>query len=75
MTNITSLPKLKDKLQRREYLGILRKMTGQQRVLLGCELYDLAIRLMQDGIRHRHPEYDDRQVQQETKKRMLRCNR
>jgi len=50
-------------------------MTGQQRVLLGCELYDLALRLMQDGIRHRHPEYDDRQVQQETTKRMLRCNR
>jgi len=75
MTNITSLPKLKSTVQRREYLEILRKMTGEQRLLLGFELHDLALRLMQDGIRNRHPEYDDRQVQQETKRRLLRCNR
>ena len=75
MTNKSALPKLKDKLQRREYLEVLRKMTGEQRVVLGFELHDLALRLMQDGIRDRHPEYDDRQIQQETTKRLLRCNR
>jgi hypothetical protein len=75
MTNKSALPKLKDKLQRREYLKVLRKMTGEQRVLLGFELHDLALRLMQDGIRDRHPEYDERQIQQETAKRLLRCNR
>ncbi|MDO9390910.1 MAG: hypothetical protein Q7U71_03950 [bacterium] len=75
MTNTPELPKLKDKLQRREYLEVLRKMTGEQRVVLGFELHDLALRLMQDGIRDRHPEYDDRQIQQETTKRLLRCNR
>jgi hypothetical protein len=75
MTNTPELPKLKDKLQRREYLEALRKMTGEQRVVLGFELHDLALRLMQDGIRDRHPEYDDRQIQQETAKRLLRCNR
>ncbi len=75
MTNTPELPKLKDKLQRREYLEVLRKMTGEQRVVLGFELHDLALRLMQDGIRDRHPEYDDRQIQQETAKRLLRCNR
>lgn len=75
MTNKSSLPHLKDKLQRREYLNVLRKMTGEQRLVVGFELHDLALRLMQDGIRDRHPEYDDRQVQQETKRRLLRCNR
>jgi len=75
MANKSSLPRLKDKLQRREYLDILRKMTGEQRLVLGFELHDLALRLMQDGIRDRHPEYDARQIQQETTKRLLRCNR
>lgn len=74
-TKAISLPGLKDKLQRREYLGILKKMTGEQRVLLGFELHDLAIHLMQDGIRDRHPEYDERQVNQETAIRLLRCGR
>ena len=75
MTNTPELPKLKDKLQRREYLEALRKIIGEQRVVLGFELHDLALRLMQDGIRDRHPEDDDRQIQQETAKRLLRCNR
>ncbi|MBI4726767.1 hypothetical protein HY768_06035 [candidate division TA06 bacterium] len=75
MTKATSLPELKDKLQHREYLDVLRKMTGEQRLRLGFELHDLALRLMQDGIRHRHPEYDERQVKQETARRLLRCSR
>lgn len=75
MTNKLSLPKLKNKLQRREYLDVLRKMTGDQRLRLGFELHDLSIRLMQDGIRDRHPEYDEQQIQQETTRRLLRCTR
>ncbi|MDI6740382.1 MAG: hypothetical protein QME74_08475, partial [Candidatus Edwardsbacteria bacterium] len=75
MANKSSLPKLKDKLQRREYLEVLRKMTGEQRMRLGFELHDLSIRLMQDGIRDRHPEYDERQIQQEAARRLLRCTR
>ena len=66
---------MKDKLQRREYLEVLRKMTGEQRILLGFELHDLSLHLMQDGIRHRHPEYDERQIKQETARRLLRCSR
>ncbi len=70
-----SLPVIKDKLQRRQYLDVLKKMSGEQRMRLGFELHDLSIRLMQDGIRDRHPEYDQRRIQRETTRRLLQCTR
>ncbi len=50
-------------------LEIYRRMTGTQRVQIGCELYDLAREVVRSGVRHQHPEWNDDQVRQEVIRR------
>ena len=53
----------------RVYLDILRRKTGDERLRLGMELYDMAFRTVQDGVRHQFPEWDTKQVHAETLRR------
>ena len=42
--------------------AVLRKMSMEQRMLIAASMSDDARQLTRDGIRMRHPDYDDRQV-------------
>ena len=46
-------------------LGVYRAMTGEQRVALALQLSDEMRQLSIDGIRSRHPDFDDQQVRAE----------
>jgi hypothetical protein len=52
-------------------IEIYRRMTGQQRLQIGFELYELARGLVRAGVRHQHPDWDDGQVEQEVIRRFL----
>ena len=43
-------------------LAVLRRMTLGERMTLVLEMMDEGFELARDGIRLRHPDYDDRQV-------------
>ena len=47
----------------REEVTRARAMSPEDRLLEGPRLFDRACRVMADGIRHRHPEFDDEAVQ------------
>jgi hypothetical protein len=50
-------------------IGLYRRMTGQQRLQIGFELYELAHELVRGGVRHQHPDWDDERVRQEVLRR------
>lgn len=52
-----------------KYLDILRRKTGEERLRLGMELYEMAYKAVQDGIRHQHPGWKPDQVRAETLRR------
>ena len=41
-------------------LMLYRRMGPERRLRVGLELTEMGRRLLRDGIRRRHPEYDDR---------------
>lgn len=43
-------------------LAVYRRMTVEERLLLVLQMSDEAFELTRDGIRMRHPDYDERQV-------------
>jgi hypothetical protein len=47
----------------REEVARARSMSPEDKLLEGPRLFDRACRVMADGIRHRHPEFDDEAVQ------------
>jgi hypothetical protein len=53
----------------RVYLDILRRKTGEERLRLGMELYEMAFRVVQDGVRHQFPGWNAKQVYTETLRR------
>jgi hypothetical protein len=46
-------------------IEVYRRMTPQQRLQIGFGLYELARTLARQGVRHLHPDWDERQVQEE----------
>lgn len=44
------------------YLNVLRRMPPERRFEIGLELNALSRRLLEAGVRARHPEYTDEQV-------------
>jgi hypothetical protein len=58
---MASLTVLADVLYREE-VARARAMRGDEKLLEGPRLFDRACRLMADGVRHRHPELDERAV-------------
>jgi hypothetical protein len=53
----------------RKQIEIYRGMTGQQRLQIGLRLYELARALVRGGVRHQHPDWDERQVEEEVTRR------
>jgi hypothetical protein len=53
------------------YYRALRAMTPEQRLRRGLELSDQMRAVLAAGVRHRHPDYDDRQVQLATVRLLL----
>jgi hypothetical protein len=50
---------------RRVHLGIIRRMSGPERVAMAFEMSDAARALTETGIRLRHPDKTDAQVHDE----------
>jgi hypothetical protein len=46
-----------------------RRMTPEERVRIGFELYDLSRTLTRQGIRHQHPDWPAEQVEEEVNRR------
>ena len=46
----------------REEVARARSMSPEDKLLEGPRLFDRACRVMADGIRYRHPEFDDEAV-------------
>ena len=46
----------------RDQVRVLSLMTPERRLQIGFELSRMAVRLCEEGIRLRHPEYSERQV-------------
>jgi hypothetical protein len=47
-----------------------RRMSGEQKLLAGARLFDLACRVMEDGIRGQHPELSNGEVMQAVRERL-----
>jgi len=45
-------------------LAAFRRLTSSERVAIACQLSDETRGLAADGVRYRHPEYSEKQVQQ-----------
>ena len=58
---MASLTVLADALFQEEVLRA-RAMRADEKLLEGPRLFDRACRLMADGVRHRHPDLDERAV-------------
>ncbi len=53
------------------YYRAMRAMTPEERLCRALELSDQMRAVLAAGVRHRHPEYDDRQVQLATVRLLL----
>lgn len=50
-------------------IEIYRRMTGQQRLQIACELSDLTRELVRSNVRNYHPDWTDQEVEQEVIRR------
>lgn len=55
---------LKENLNHREYIKILRKMTPEQRLLKSFELTEFANQLFLTGLRNRFPEFSEKRIRE-----------
>lgn len=55
----------------RERVLRARRMSIEQRLAAGGELFDSAVAMAEAGIRAQHPEYDVQSVRQEVRRRLL----
>lgn len=46
---------------------ILKKFSGEKRVYLGAELYEMVNQLIKDGIRHYYVGLDDKEISERAK--------
>lgn len=53
----------------RKQIELYRAMTGQQRLQIGFELYDMAREMVRCGVRHQHRDWDNPQVDREVNRR------
>ncbi|MEN6424571.1 MAG: hypothetical protein ABFE13_04355 [Phycisphaerales bacterium] len=52
-------------------LRVLRRLGASGRAAMTFELCDNLRRLVRDGVRHRHPDWDDRNVEREAIRLMI----
>ena len=60
---------------RKKYIEILQKMTGEERVRIAFDLYEFAKNVMIEGIKAQHPGITTEEIQKEVVRRMMRCHR
>ena len=48
-------------------IGILKKFSGEKRVYLGAELYEMAEQIIKDGIHNLHPDLVEEDVNRKAK--------
>ena len=60
---------------RKKYIEILRGMTGEQRLRTGFELFDMATKIMIEGIKTQNRSITPEEIQEEVIRRMMRCHR
>lgn len=65
---------LTDALFRDEVLSA-RAMRPEDKLLAGPRLFDLALRVMADGVRHQFPDADERRVQEIVRQRVEMARR
>jgi hypothetical protein len=56
------------------YLDVLRRMTAEQRWNLACELWEMTTEAARAGIRSRHPNWTEDQVQAELARYIMEAN-
>lgn len=54
----------------REKVLRARRMSPEEKLLDGPRLFDLACRIMMDGIRYQHPDADERRVREILRERL-----
>ena len=73
MTNTAKHSKVES--NRKQYIEILRKMTGEKRMRIAFELFEMAKDIMIEGIKAQNPDIKAEEIQQEVVRRMMRCHR
>jgi len=73
MTNTAKHSKVEP--NRKQYVEILRKMTGEERMRISFELFEMAKDIMIEGMRAQNPDIKAEEIQQEVVRRMMRCHR
>jgi hypothetical protein len=52
------------------YIAILRAMSGNQRVKIGAELYEMARHIVASSIRNKYPNISEQELQDKLRERM-----
>jgi hypothetical protein len=60
---------------RKQYIEILQKMTGEERVRIAFELFEMAKNVMIEGMKAQNPDIEAEAIQKEVVRRMMRCHR
>jgi ADP-glucose pyrophosphorylase len=60
---------------RKKYIEILQKMTGEERVRIAFELFEFAKDIMIEGMKAQNPNISQEEIQQEVVRRMMRCHK
>lgn len=59
----------------RERVRRAREMSPEEKLMAGPRLFDLACKVMADGIRHQYPDADEEQVQKLLRERLALARR
>jgi len=54
----------------KKYIKILRKMSGNQRVKIGADLYELAYKIVEASILEKFPHISKKELSEKIKERM-----
>jgi hypothetical protein len=54
----------------KRYIAILRAMSGNQRVKIGAELYEMARHIVASSIRNKYPNISEQELQAKLRERM-----
>ena len=66
---------LPDEPNRKQYIEILQKMTGEERVRIAFELFEMAKNIMIEGMKAQNPDIKAEEIQKEVVRRMMLCHR
>ena len=65
---------IKPRPNHQRYLEILRRMTPEQRLQKAWELTENARMLFREGLRHRHPELSEAELQELYLRELRKCH-